>query len=57
MSKIEAIYTDARAWFEAQRELSTDPDEREALASAVCTCNERIADERARLARLQGVPA
>lgn len=57
MSNIETIYTDACAWFEAQLELCSDPEEREALASAICTCHERIAAERARQAARQGVPA
>lgn len=57
MSKIEAAYTDARAWFEAELELERDPKTREALGVAIATCNKRIAQERARLRTLQGVPA
>lgn len=57
MSHIETIYTDACAWFEAELELCADPEEREALASAIVTCHERIAEERTRQATRQGVTA
>lgn len=57
MTNIETFYTDARAQFEDWFEHCTDPDEREALAAAICTCNESIAEERARVAAQGGMSA
>ncbi len=57
MSNVEALYAEFAARLAAELETETDPAAREALADCICTCRQRIAAERARLAQAPEVSA